>query len=153
MADSLQPAISYCYGAGLHKRVKAIFLRILTGTFLLSIVAMLFLLFAGKFVAPIFIKPGDTELMTVSFVAMKLFSYSYLTGWIDMCFSSYFTAIERPWRSLTTSFFGTLVFPVAFLFILTPLWQLNGVWLMPTFSGIATAILTLVLVLTMKNKK
>ena len=107
----------------------------------------------GEYVVPIFVKPEDTELLAVSIVGMKLFSLSYLTGWIDMCFSSYFTALERPARSLITSFFGTLVFPIAFLFILSPIWKLNGVWLTSVFSCTASAILTIILAITMKHKK
>ena len=81
---------------------------------------------------------------------MKLFSISYLVGWIDMCFSSFFTALERPGRSFMVSFFGTLLFPILFLFVLSGLWGLNGVWLMPTISGIASGILTIILAGTMK---
>ena len=36
MSDSLQPAISYCYGAGRMDRVKAIFHRIILGSIVLS---------------------------------------------------------------------------------------------------------------------
>ena len=127
MCDALQPAISYCYGAGLMSKVKAIFKRIVIGSAVLSVASLLFMMFVGQYVAPLFVKPEDTELLAVSINGMKLFSLSYLTGWVDMCFSSYFTALERPARSLITSFFGTLVFPIGFLFILTPIWQLNGV--------------------------
>ena len=67
-----------------------------------------------------------------------------------MCFSSYFTALERPVRSLLTSFFGTLVFPVAFLFVLTPIWKLNGVWLTSIAACTASAVLTIVFAVTMK---
>lgn len=90
-------------------------------------------------------KITDTQLLAVSIVGMEPFSLSYLTGWVDMCFSSYFTAVERPVRSLLTSFFGTLVFPIATLFILTPIWQLNGVWLSAVVSCTASAVLTLIL--------
>lgn len=152
MCSSLQPAISYCYGAGLIDKVKAIFRRILIGAVVLSGLSMLFMLLAGPFVAPIFINPEDTELLAVSLVAIKLFSFSYIVGWVDMCFSSYFTALERPIRSLVASVFGTLVFPIVLLFLLTSQWGLKGVWLMPTVSGVATAILTIILALTMKGE-
>ena len=152
MADSLQPAISYCYGAGLIDKVKAIFKRIVIGALFLSVISLLFMMFAGQYVAPLFIRPEDTELLAVSIIGMKLFSLSYLTGWVDMCFSSFFTALERPLRSLLTSFFGTLVFPIIFLFILTPALQLNGVWLSSLASCSASAILTVILALTMKIK-
>ena len=153
MCDSLQPAISYCYGAELMEKVKAIFKRIIFGAVVLSLASMLFMMFVGQYVAPLFVKPEDTELLAVSIVGMKLFSLSYLTGWVDMCFSSFFTALERPVRSLLTSFFGTLVFPIGFLFILSPIWQLNGVWLTPLVSCTASAVLTVILALTMKHDK
>ncbi len=150
MCDALQPAISYCYGAGLIKKVKAIFKRIVIAAVITSIASMLFMLLGGRYVALWFIKPEDTELLSVSIVAMELFSVSYLVGWVDMCFSSYFTALERPIRSLLVSFLGTLVFPVAFLFVLSNLWQLNGVWLMPTVASAASAVFTLIMASSLK---
>ena len=153
MADSLQPAISYCYGAGLMRKVKAIFHRIIVGAIVLSAASLLFMMFAGQYVAPLFVKPEDTELLSVSIIGMKLFSLSYLTGWVDMCFSSYFTALERPARSMLTSFFGTLVFPIVALFILTPILELNGVWLSSLASCTASAVFMIILYFTMAKKK
>ena len=153
MCDALQPAISYCYGAGRMDKVKAIFKRIVIGAVVLSAASLLFMMFVGEYVAPLFVKPEDTNLLAVSIIGMKLFSLSYLTGWVDMCFSSLFTSLERPARSLLTSFFGTLVFPIAFLFILSPIWALNGVWLSSLFSCTASAVLTILLTLTIKKKQ
>lgn len=152
LCDALQPAISYCYGAGLIDKVKAIFKRIILCSVILSALSLLFMMFLGRYVASIFVKPEDTDLLSVSITAMEIFSLSYLTGWVDMCFSSYFTALERPARSLLTSFFGTLVFPVAFLFILTPILQLNGVWWTQVAATAASAALTVILALTMKKE-
>ncbi len=153
MCDALQPAISYCYGAGLQKKVKAIFRRIIIAAVITSVASMLFMLFAGRYVAHIFVKPEDTELLRVSIAAMELFSISYLVGWVDMCFSSYFTALERPVRSLLVSLLGTLVFPITFLFVLSSLWGLNGVWLMPAVASSVSAVFTLILASTMKLER
>ena len=153
MCDAQQPAISYCYGAGLQSRVKAIFHRVILGSVVLSAASLLFMMFAGQYVAPLFVKPEDSELLTVSIIGMKLFSLSYLTGWVDMCFSSYFTALERPARSMLTSFFGTLVFPIGALFALTPFLKLNGVWLSSLASCTLSAVFTFALYLTMDKKK
>ena len=148
ICDSLQPAISYCYGAGQLDRMKAIFKRVLIATIFTAVLAFLFMLLAGPHAAGIFIKPGDAKLMQVSVTAIKLFSFSYLVGWVDMCFSSLFTALGHPVQSLLVSFFGTLVFPIAFLFILTALWGLNGVWLMASTAAVASGILTVILAKT-----
>ncbi|MBQ2708800.1 MAG: hypothetical protein IJF67_11085, partial [Clostridia bacterium] len=148
-----QPAISYCYGAGLMSKVKAMFRRIILCAIVLSAASLLFMMFLGQYAAPLFVRPEDTELLAVSIIGMKLFSLSYLTGWVDMCFSSYFTAIERPARSMLTSFFGTLVFPIGALFILTPFLELNGVWLSALASCTLSAIFTVILYLTLKPEK
>lgn len=150
ICDSLQPAISYCYGAGLMGRLKAVFKRVLIATIVTSVGAFLFMLLVGPHIAPIFIKPGENDLLKVSLTAIKIFSFSYLAGWIDMCFSSFFTALDRPVRSLIVSFFGTLFFPIAFLFILTSIWGLTGVWLMACVAACASGILTLILAATLK---
>ena len=152
MTDSLQPAISYCYGARLIDKAMAIFKRVICGAIVLSTISLLFMFFAGQYVAPLFVKSEDTELLAVSIIGMKMFSFSYITGWVDMCYSSYFTALERPVRSLLTSFFGTLVFPVTALFILTPFLKLNGVWLSPLVSCTASAVVTFILASTMRTK-
>ncbi len=153
MCDSLQPAISYCYGAGLIDKTKAILKCIVIGAVALSVASLLFMMFIGPYVAPLFIKPTDTELLAVSLVGMKLFSLSYVTGWVDMCFSSFFTALERPVRSLITSLFATLVFPTISLAILAPVMKLNGIWLTPLVSSFMSAIFTVILALTIKKMK
>ena len=40
---------------------------------------------------------------------MRLFSLSYLLGWAGTCLSSFFTALNRPGRSLILAFSKTLV--------------------------------------------
>ncbi len=153
ICDALQPAISYCYGAGLRERMKAIFKRVVAAAAATSFAAFLFMLFAGPHVATAFIRPDDTELLGVSVRAIKIFSFSYIVGWIDMCFSSFFTALERPVRSLVVSLFGTLVFPVAFLFILTAFLALDGVWLMANAAALSSGTLTLILAKTLQIDK
>jgi len=150
VCDALQPAISYCHGAGMVGRMRAIFRRVLVATVAVAVASFLFMLLAGPCAAAIFVKPGDEELLALSIVAVKLFSFSYLFGWIDLCFSSYFTALDRPVRSLVVSAAGTLVFPVAFLVLLTSQLGLNGVWLSATAAAAASGLLTLVLAKTLK---
>jgi len=150
ICDSLQPAISYCYGAGMLKRMREIFKRVIIATIIVSAVSFLFMLFIGPHAAVLFIKESDKELLKVSITAIKLFSFSYLVGWIDMCFSSLFTALDRPVRSLLVSLFGTLLFPIGFLFLLTSVWGLDGVWLMASAAAFASGVLTMILAKTMK---
>ena len=150
IANGVQPILGYCYGAGQLNRMKAIFRRVLIAVSLTSVVTFFFMLLAGPHVAKLFIKPGNTELLRISATAIRIFSFSYLVGWVDLCFSSYFTALDRPVRSLLLSFFGTMVFPIVFLFLLTAVWGLNGVWLMTSVAAVASGLLALLLDRTLK---
>ena len=152
VCDALQPAISYCYGANKIDRMKAIFKRVLVASITIAALSFLFMLLVGPYAAAIFVKPGDKELLALSIVAVKLFSFSYLVGWIDLCFSSYFTALDRPVRSMIVSATGTLVFPIAFLVLLTSQFGLNGVWLSATAAAAASGVLTLILAGTLRLK-
>lgn len=153
MSMSLQPAISYCYGAGLFKRIQALQKRILIAAAGLSGFAMIFMLFGGKWILPFFVQAGDTELAEMSLRAMKLYAFSYLFTWIDGSLSGYLTAIERPIRSLIVSLSGALIFPCICLLIMAPILGLDGVWLMPTAAGLLSAATAIVIAYCGGNRK
>ena len=152
MSDSMQPAISYCHGAGLKKRVYALEKRVLVSAAVLSLTACLLLRYGGAWVVPFFVKSDETELLALSIHAMSLYALSYLVNWVDGCLSGYLTALGQAGRSFIASIMGTLVLPLVGLAVLVPPLGLAGVCLMPLFAGVLSAVLSLVLVLTIKNK-
>ena len=146
MVDALQPAISYCFGAGLTRRMKRIQQAVMASSAALSLMAMLFLLFGGQFLLPFFIKDGDTALYDMSLRAMRLFALSYLVSWIERTLSGYMTAVERPWHSLAISLLGTFLFPLLCMVVLVPLWQLDGIWILQFVAGVFGALAAIVIV-------
>jgi Na+-driven multidrug efflux pump len=138
----LQPALSYCHGAGAKARLKAIFRRILWASFVMAVAAFLFMELAGSYMAGLFSQNEGGELRQFSKDALTIFAFSYLAGWMDLCFSSYFTALDMPGRSLLLSFVGTLVLPAA---LLAPIYGLLGIWLMPPIASLFSGILALFL--------
>ena len=141
MADSIQPAISYNYGAWRRDRMLALEKRVLfdrrggvAGGFAVDA--------AGGTVCHPSLYPGDDPaLLEMSLRAMRLFSLSYLLGWAGTCLSSFFTALNRPGRSLILAFSKTLVFPLACLAVLPAALGLDGVWLTAPAAGVLTAAL------------
>ena len=115
-----------------------------------AVAAFLFMEFAGSYMAGVFIQTDDQNLVKVSQEALAIFAFSYLAGWIDLCFSSYFTALDMPARSLLVSFLGTLVFPIALLLVLTPVYGLTGIWMT---APIASALSGVVALLLYKNSR
>ena len=151
LSEALQPTISYCYGAKLFERMKMILRRVLLASCALGVSSFLLMFFAGTQIASLFIRPEDAELMVQSSSAMKIFAFSYIIGWVDAALASYFTAIDKPLRSLVVSVFGTFIFPLAFLALLSVPWGLDGVWLMAPAATSSSALLALGCLLTMKE--
>ena len=145
MSDALQPAISYCFGAGLLPRMRKMQRVVMSAAAILSLFAMLFLLFGGKLLLPLFVKDGDVALHDMSLRAMRFYALSYLVSWVQMTLAGYLTALEKPWHSLAISLLGTFVFPLVFLAILVPLWQLDGVWVLNFVSSVFSAIVAVVI--------
>lgn len=141
MADSIQPAISYNYGARRRDRMLALEKRVLLTGAAVSLAALLWMQLGGKYVIPLFIQGDDPALLEMSLRAMRLFSLSYLLGWAGTCLSSFFTALNRPGRSLILAFSKTLVFPLACLAVLPAALGLDGVWLTAPAAGVLTAAL------------
>lgn len=98
---------------------------------------------AGPWALTFFVQPGDTALMELSLTALSIFVLSYLVKWVDICVSSYFTALEQPAVSLALSLLGTLVAPLAALAVLVPCLGLTGVWWMPFCAGVISAAVSL----------
>ena len=145
MSDALQPAISYCFGAGLLPRMRKMQRVVMSAAAILSLFAMLFLLFGGKLLLPLFVKDGDVALYDMSLRAMRFYALSYLVSWVEMTLAGYLTALEKPWHSLAISLLGTFVFPLVFLAILVPLWQLDGVWVLNFVSSVFSAVVAVVI--------
>ena len=146
MTDALQPAVSYCFGAGLLQRMRSIQRVVMSAAAILSLLSMLFLLFGGRLLLPFFIKDGDAALFALSIRAMRLYAFSYLVSWIDGTLAGFMTAVERPWHSLAISLLGTSVYPLLFLAILVPLWGLDGVWIHHFVAGVFSAITAVLIV-------
>ena len=143
LTSSLQPALSYCHGAGLRVRTRRLQKAIMATAGVLSIGALVLLALAGPWALTFFVAPDDTALMELSLAALSIFALSYLVKWVDVCVSSYFTALEQPAVSLWLSLLGTLIAPLAALTVLVPWLGLAGVWWMPLCAGVLSAAASL----------
>lgn len=140
MTDSMQPAISYCYGAKLRGRMFAFEKRVLLAGALLSGITLAGMRLGGQGIISLFIRENDPALLEMSLRAMELFSFTYLTGWIGVGLSAFFTAVNRPGTSLGISIGRALFFPLLALAVLVPLLGVDGVWLTSAASSTLTAV-------------
>lgn len=141
LADSMQPAISYCHGAGLRGRMFALERRVLAVGAAISAAAWGLMWWGGGGMVVLFVQAGEGELMEMSLGAMRLFSLSYLTLWAGVGLSAFFTAVNRPGFSLGLSMCRALCFPLLALAVLPRLLGLDGVWLTSPVGGALTALM------------
>ena len=149
--DSLQPAVSYNWGAGNRRRILAIekyCFSAAAGISLLS--AVVLFLFPGT-VTTLFLSDMDAAFLATAQTAIRLFALTYLTRWFSFASQSLMTALERAGEASLISTATALIFPVILLAVLSPL-GLTGVWLNFAGSSLLAGILSLLLLLRFWKK-
>lgn len=136
------PIIGYHYGAGNTDELKSLFKKSLI---LLSATAVILTACAEIFssvLAGIFVG-YNKELHDMTNNAICLFALSYIISGINIFASAFFTALNNGLVSAIISFLRTLVFQVAFIFILPLLLDLNGIWLAVVGAEICSLIVSI----------
>ena len=135
------PIVGYHYGAANTAELKNLFKKSL---FLLSTAAVVLTACAellSSVLAGIFVGYNqDLHDMTTN--AIQLFALSYIISGINIFASAFFTALNNGIVSAVISFMRTLVFQIAFIFILPELLGLNGIWLAVVGAEICSLIIS-----------
>lgn len=135
------PIVGYHYGAANTAELKNLFKKSL---FLLSSAAVVLTACAellSSVLAGIFVGYNqDLHNMTTN--AIQLFALSYIISGINIFASAFFTALNNGLLSAVISFMRTLVFQIAFIFILPELLGLNGIWLAVVGAEICSLIIS-----------
>ena len=135
------PIVGYHYGAANTAELKNLFKKSL---FLLTSAAVVLTACAellSSVLAGIFVGYNqDLHDMTTN--AIQLFALSYIISGINIFASAFFTALNNGLVSAVISFMRTLVFQIAFIFILPELLGLNGIWLAVVGAEICSLIIS-----------
>ena len=89
-------------------------------------------------------------LLELSAHGVKLFCLGFLFRWVSMTAQSFLSAIEKPALATILSVSIALVFPVLCLGALWGL-GLDGIWLNMTGTSILAAILSVILLIRVRN--
>lgn len=149
MIDSIQPSISYNYGAERIDRVKILFKYVLICGLGISFVGFLVMMIFPSQISIPFLE--DLSLLGMAKFAVRVASFTYLLRWIFACIQGLFMALERPYPSMAISLCSACFFPLLLLLVYLPL-QLNGLWLNYPTSALLTATLAIILFVKKKDK-
>lgn len=140
--DSLQPAISYCWGAGRYRRVKAISKWCFGVSAVLSIAFGICIWAAPEAIVSLFMDSGSEALFDMAVPAVTIFASMFLLRWISFAIQSYALAIQKTEPVLLLSLTSVVIFPLVLIAALWPL-GLNGFWLNMPVAALLSAILGL----------
>ncbi len=139
ICDSMQPAIGYNYGARLYTRVKKIEKHVMVATATVSAIAIAVMMIIPEAIASIFLQPDETELLSRSADAMRVFCLTFATRWFGFSVQSFLTALDKPLPATVLSLSSAFVYPVI---LLGALWTLglDGLWLNTPIAAALVAV-------------
>ena len=145
------PIVSYHYGAGNTAELKNLFKKdcVIVGvsSVFLAVLSELLALPLAKLFGSY-----DGSLFAMIRRAFMLYSATYLLMGVNLCGSSFFTALNNGLVSALISFLRTLVFQVAAVLILPKILGLDGIWLSGIASEIGAVLVTLLCVAGFRKK-
>lgn len=150
VCDSLQPAVGYNWGAGKKDRVKAIEKCCFTASAAISLISAITIFLFPEQITSLFVKNADASFMSIAVLAMRLFSFTFITRWFSFAVQSYMTAVDKPMYASVLSVSTALVFPLVLIVIF---WHmgLNGLWLNFPVTYLLAAILAAIILFRFKK--
>ncbi len=140
---SIQPVISYNYGAGEKDRIKKIFKYIAIVTSIVSFISVFILLFFPEFLVDIFAEDSNKELMQIATLSLMIYAPSYLFSWFNSITGTFLTALEKPKHSIILMVMDSLVLPSILFVVLTIILGVYGIALSFTISTTVTFIIAI----------
>lgn len=144
--DSLQPAVSYNWGAGSKGRILAIEKYCFSAAAVISLLSAVVMFLFPDQITALFLSGMDEGFLVTARLAIQLFAFTYVTRWFSFACQSFMTALERAGEASLISISTALIFPVLLLAALSP-FGLTGIWLNFAGSSLLAGILAGLLLL------
>lgn len=144
------PIISYNYGAENIPELKSLFKK---GLVIITGFSLAMLLFAQLLALPLsmIFTSYDQQLLQFTAHAFRLYSISFLFCGMAIFGSALFTALNNGLISAILSFVRTVIFQVAFIFLLPMLWDIDGIWLSAVFAEFMAALIAGIFIIAMRK--
>lgn len=93
-------------------------------------------------VVSLFIQEGETQLLTMSAYAIRIYGLTFLTRWFGFAVQSFMVALEVPLPAVILSVSNALVIPIVLLPILWS-FKLDGIWMNTPITALLVSIMAL----------
>ena len=145
MVGSIEPVISYNYGAKNYERITEFFKITCVVSLAISAITTIIMFVFPDFLVGLFSSKSDIEIIQMSKIALLLSAPSYLFSWFSMTVGCFLTGFEKATESMIIMLAESVVLPLVMIVVLTKLMGVYGIFLIPTIGGIVSTIIGLVL--------
>lgn len=144
LCQGMQPIVGYNYGAGKRDRMKECLKLGIKIATVVSVFCFIVAEFLPRFVAICF--TSDQELIDLSVNAIRIVLAASPFIGFQIVTTNFFQSIGKVKISILLSLSRQVLFLIPMLFILPPLFDLNGVWLsMPVADSISVIVAAVIL--------
>ena len=137
----ISPIVSYHYGAENKKELHGLLVKSL----IIITIASLAMFGLSQGIGPLFARAfceGDAELLQITNVSIRIYSFVFLVCGFSIFGSGFFTALNNGLISAIISLVRALVFELIFVWTFPLIWGVTGIWVSAPCAEIASAILT-----------
>ena len=145
MIGSIQPVISYNYGAKDYKRITEFFKITCIVGFIISIVTMIIIFIFPDFLVGLFSSKSDVDIIQMGKIALLLSAPSYLFNWFTMTVGSFLTGLEKATESIVVMLLESVIVPLILIVALTKTIGVYGIFLVPSIRGFISIAIALIL--------
>ncbi len=145
MIDSVQPVISYNYGAKDNKRIMTFFKITCTVALSISIITIIIIFVFPDFLVRMFSSKSDIAVINMAKKALLLYAPSYLFTWFIMTVSGFLTGLEKATSSIVIMLVESTILPLFMTIVLTQIIGVYGVFVTPTISGAISVVVAFIL--------
>ncbi len=147
----ISPVISFNFGSRNFTKIRELVTSsciVVLGASILSF--LIALIFGGDIIA-LFAK-GEQTVIDIAEGGLTIFAFAYLLEGVSILSSGFFTSVNNGKVSALISFLKSFVFTLGFLFLLPPIFGLNGVWLSVPLSELAAVGLSLYCFMKLRHR-
>lgn len=144
LCQGMQPIVGYNYGAGKRERMKECLILGIKIATVVSVFCFIVAEFFPKLVANAF--TTDKELVDLSVNALRVVLIASPLIGFQIVITNFFQSIGKVKISILLSLSRQVLFLIPMLFILPPLFELDGVWMsMPVADSISVIVAAIIL--------
>lgn len=145
MIGSIQPVISYNYGAKNYKRITKFFKITCIVGFTISVLTMIIMFMFPDFLVWLFSSKSDVDIVHIGKIALLLSAPSYLFKWFTMTVGSFLTGLEKANESIVIMLVESVILPLILIVVLAKVIGLYGIFLAPSISGLIAIAIAFIL--------